>query len=164
MNIEDKKTVKISYIGKFENNEVFDKGEIEFIVGNQMIIPGLEKNLIGLKQGEKKQNIKVTPSEGYGEYNEKAIEEIPKTQLPKEIEIKVGLVLMTQTPQGQMPVTIKEIKDETLIMDFNSPLAGKTLIFDIEVLEVSEKELSENKCCGSGECHKDKENKKCCEN
>jgi len=103
--------------------------------GKGKIIPGLEKQLTGMKPGQTKV-VRVTPDQAYGAVNPQAVQEVPKNKLPKQ-DIKVGDMFMAQNPQGQrMPVRISQVKDKTVIVDFNHPLAGKTLIFDVNIVKV----------------------------
>ena len=111
------------------------KQPMSYIHGKSQIIPGLEKELSGMKVGEEKK-ILVKPEDGYGPVNPDAFQEVPKDKLPPEA-LKVGTTLMAQGPQGQgIPVRVHEIKDTTVIMDFNHPMAGKTLSFDVKVSEI----------------------------
>ena len=103
--------------------------------GAHQIIPGLEKGIAGLKAGDKK-HIEVSPAEGYGEVNPKAFTEIEKNRLPKDA-LKVGTMLGVRGENGMMRrAWVHEIKESTVVLDFNHPLAGKTLVFDIKVLKV----------------------------
>jgi FKBP-type peptidyl-prolyl cis-trans isomerase SlyD len=111
------------------------KEPLSYVHGKSQIIPGLEKELSGMKVGEEKK-IQVKPEDGYGPINPDAFQEIPKDKLPPEA-VKVGTMLMAQSSQGQaIPVRVHEIKDTTVIMDFNHPMAGKTLSFDVKVSEI----------------------------
>jgi FKBP-type peptidyl-prolyl cis-trans isomerase SlyD len=111
------------------------KPPMSYIHGQSQIIPGLEKELSGMKVGEEKK-IQVKPEDGYGPVNPDAFQEVPKDKLPPEA-MKVGTMLMAQGPQGQgIPARVHEIKDNTVIMDFNHPMAGKTLSFDIKISEI----------------------------
>src|SRR5687767_1048200 len=111
------------------------KQPMSYIHGKSQIIPGLEKELSGMKVGEEKK-IQIKPEDGYGPVNPDAFQEVPKDKLPPEA-LKVGTMLMAQGPQGQgIPARVHEIKDMTVIMDFNHPMAGKTLSFDVKVSEV----------------------------
>lgn len=111
------------------------KQPMSYVHGKRQIIPGLEKELSGMKVGEEKK-IQVKPEDGYGPVNPDAFQEIPKDKLPPEA-LKVGTMLMAQGPQGQgIPVRVHEIKDTTVIMDFNHPMAGKTLSFDVKISEI----------------------------
>jgi peptidylprolyl isomerase len=142
MEISNNKVVQIHYTGKLTDGTVFDSSEgrdaLEFISGSGMIIPGLEEGLAGMKTGDKK-TVEIGFEKAYGPVQEQARQEVPKAQMPEGIELKVGMQLAAQGPQGQpMPVTVAEIKDEVVVMDFNHPLAGKDLIFEVEVVEVRE--------------------------
>lgn len=111
------------------------KQPMSYIHGKSQIIPGLEKELSGMKVGEEKK-IQVKPEDGYGPINPDAFQEVPKDKLPPEA-LKVGTTLMAQGPRGQgIPVRVHEIKDTTVIMDFNHPMAGKTLSFDVKISEI----------------------------
>ena len=111
------------------------KQPMTYIHGKSQIIPGLEKELSGMKVGEEKK-IQVKPEDGYGPVNPDAFQEVSKDKLPPEA-LKVGTMLMAQGPRGQgIPVRVHEIKDTTVIMDFNHPMAGKTLSFDVKIYEI----------------------------
>lgn len=105
--------------------------------GQQQIVPGLEKSLTGLKVGDKR-TVKVTPQEAYGPVDAKQYLEFDKTKLPKDIPMKVGTLVEARSPKGEVRlVKIKEIKDKTIVLDFNHPLAGKELEFQVEVLKIA---------------------------
>lgn len=134
--------VKFHYSGRLESGESFDssvdRDPLEFVVGNGNIIPGLEKEILKMKKGEKK-TITVPAEEAYGPRNEELSREIPKGPLPQGLNLQVGAVLYLKTPDGTpFPATVAEVKEDTVVIDFNHPLAGKTLIFDIEILDISE--------------------------
>jgi FKBP-type peptidyl-prolyl cis-trans isomerase 2 len=108
---------------------------MHYIHGQGQIIPGLEKELAGMSVGGEKK-VTVKPEDAYGPVDPGAFQEIPREKLPAEA-LKVGTMLSAQGPQGQrIPVRVHEIKEKTVIMDFNHPLAGKTLSFDIKVTEI----------------------------
>lgn len=169
MEISNNKVVQIHYTGKLTDGTVFDSSEgreaLEFIFGSGMIIPGLEEGLAGMKATEKK-TVEIGFEKAYGPVQEQAKQEVPKAQMPEGIELQVGMQLAAQGPQGQpMPVTVAEIKEETVVMDFNHPLAGKDLVFEVEVVAVREatkEELEhghthpEGESCGSEEASEDK--------
>lgn len=148
MAIGENTIVKINYKGTLDDGTVFDSSEgrepLEFIFGMGMIIPGLEKELNGLNVGDKK-SIKVVAAEAYGPVMEQAIQEVPKTQFPADMELKEGMQLAAQGPQGVIPVQVKEVKEENVIVDFNHPLAGKDLTFDVDVVEITEATEEEKK-------------------
>ena len=111
------------------------KQPMTYTHGKGEIIPGLERELSGMKAGEEKK-VQVKPEDGYGPVNPKAFQEVAKEKIPPEA-LKVGTVLMAQGPRGQgIPVRVHEIKDTTVIMDFNHPMAGKTLSFDVKISEI----------------------------
>jgi FKBP-type peptidyl-prolyl cis-trans isomerase SlyD len=139
MQIREGSQVALEYTVSDETGAVIEsnkgKQPLSYIHGKSQIIPGLEKELSGMKVGDEKK-IQVKPEDGYGPVNPDAFQEIPKDKLPPEA-LKVGTTLMAQGPQGQgTPVRVHEIKDTTVIMDFNHPMAGKTLSFDVKVSEI----------------------------
>ena len=138
-------TVKVHYTGKLADGEVFDtsdgKEPIEFTLGQGQLIPGFEKGLIDMKLNEKK-TINMTKDEAYGEVNETLIQEVKKTDLPQDMEPKVGMGLVSKSPEGQeINLMVVEVKEETIVIDGNHPLAGRDLIFDLEVVEIIASEV-----------------------
>ena len=137
--------VKVHYTGKLANGEVFDtsdgKEPIEFTLGQGQLIPGFEKGLIDMKLNEKK-TINMTKDEAYGEVNETLIQEVKKTDLPQDMEPKVGMGLVSKSPEGQeINLMVVEVKEETIVIDGNHPLAGRDLVFDLEVVEITASEI-----------------------
>ena len=130
--------VRVHYTGKLANGKVFDtsveKDPLEVVVGQSGLIKGFEEGLIGMKEGEKK-TIELIPEDAYGQLIEGRTQEVEKSALPEEIQ--VGMALQANGEVGTMVVTVKEIKEETVVLDANHPLAGKDLIFELEILEVS---------------------------
>ncbi len=113
-----------------------DKGPFEYTYGEGKIIPGLAEGMKGMHIGEEK-TITVPPQEAYGQINPQAFKEIPKSSLPKDVEPKVGMVLGVHTPDGNtIPVRIAEVKKDNVVLDFNHPLAGKTLEFKVKVISI----------------------------
>ncbi|MGY8942510.1 MAG: FKBP-type peptidyl-prolyl cis-trans isomerase [Flavobacteriales bacterium] len=138
-------TVKVHYTGKLADGEVFDtsdgKEPIEFTLGQGQLIPGFEKGLIDMKLNEKK-TINMTKDDAYGEVNETLIQEVKKTDLPQDMEPKVGMGLVSKSPDGQeINLMVVEVKEETIVIDGNHPLAGRDLIFDLEVVEIIASEV-----------------------
>jgi FKBP-type peptidyl-prolyl cis-trans isomerase SlyD len=122
------------------DNTVIDsskgKEPIQYTQGQGQLIPGLEKNLTGLAVGEEKV-ITVSPEDAYGQVDPQAVREISRKVLPQEVEPKPGMILALKGPQGQsVPVRIAEVKDDTVVLDLNHPLAGKTLTFDVKIVSV----------------------------
>lgn len=134
-------TVKVHYTGKLTDGQVFDssveRGEpIEFTMGQGQLIPGFEKGLIDMKVNEKK-TINIPKEEAYGEPREELIQEVQKSQLPEEIKPEVGMGLVSKSPDGQeMNLVVRDVKEDTIVVDGNHPLAGKDLVFDLEVVEI----------------------------
>ena len=130
--------VRVHYTGKLANGKVFDtsveKDPLEVVVGQSGLIKGFEEGLMGMEEGEKK-TIELIPEDAYGQLIEGRTQEVEKSMLPEEIQ--VGMALQANGEVGTMVVTVKEIKEETVVLDANHPLAGKDLIFELEILEVS---------------------------
>jgi peptidylprolyl isomerase len=139
MKVENGKTVKMHYEGKLEDGTLFDtsqgKEPLEFVFGAGSIIPGLERELEGLDVGDKKE-VFVAAKDAYGETNPEATQKVEMSQFPSNITPEVGMQLMAQTEAAEMPVTITEVAEEYVIVDFNHPLAGKNLIFNVEIVDV----------------------------
>jgi FKBP-type peptidyl-prolyl cis-trans isomerase SlyD len=111
------------------------KEPLTYTHGQKQIIPGLEKEIAGMKVGGEK-HVQVKPEEAYGPVNPKAFQEVPREKIPPD-GLKVGATLMAKSPQGQsQPVRVAEIKEKTVVLDLNHPLAGKTLTFDLKVLDI----------------------------
>lgn len=137
--IESGSTVRLEYTLKDDGGKVLDSNKggdpLTYTHGSQQIIPGLEKALSGMRTGEEKQ-VTVNPEDGYGPADPKAQTEVPKEMLPTNA-LTVGTQLVARSPMGEtLLVRIKEIKETTVIVDLNHPLAGKTLYFDLKVLGV----------------------------
>jgi len=139
MTISEGNLVSMEYTLTLEDEKVLDTnvgGEpLTFTQGQHQIIPGLETALTGMKAGESK-HVTVQPKDGYGEVDARRIQEVPIEHIPTDAR-KVGMQLQGQGPQGR-PVRsiVKEVKEEVVVLDFNHPLAGKTLFFDIKILDV----------------------------
>ena len=133
--------LKVHYTGKLEDGTIFDSSvgrePLEFVLGNGSLIAGFEKAVTGLKAGETT-TTKLSPEEGYGEPSKELFFEVPNANIPEDIQPQVGMQLSVSQPDGrQMPVTVTEVNAESITLDANHPLAGKTLIFEIEVLDVA---------------------------
>lgn len=137
--VENGKTVKVHYTLTVEG-EVVDtsegRGPLEFKVGEKAMISGFEKALLGMKKGQKK-TFGVSPEEGYGQVDPKGFQEISRDRLPKDREPKAGDTLYFRRPDGGVnQVKIAEVKEDAVIVDFNHPLAGKSLKFAVEVVDI----------------------------
>lgn len=111
-----------------------DEGPLDYLHGHSNIIPGLEKELTGMQVGESKK-VKVLPAEGYGELDEDSILEVPLDEFPEDVPLEPGIELEITDDEGDMMFAeIIEIGDDTVTLDTNHPLAGKTLHFDISIV------------------------------
>jgi FKBP-type peptidyl-prolyl cis-trans isomerase SlpA len=133
--------VKVHYTGKLGNGEVFDSSierePMEFQVGSGQLIPGFENGVIDMKVNEKK-TLVIPSAEAYGEPREELIQEVPKDRLPEEIKPEVGMGLVSKTPEGQeIQLVVKEVNEESILVDGNHPLAGQELTFEIEVVGIN---------------------------
>jgi FKBP-type peptidyl-prolyl cis-trans isomerase 2 len=140
--VKDGSNVKVHYTGKLTDGTVFDSSEgrepLAFTIGAGMMIPGFEKGVMDMAVNEEK-TINILPEDAYGEARKEMIAEVPKSQLPADMEVEKGMQLMSQTPDGQqMAVIVVDVKDDSIVVDANHALAGKELVFDIKVVEVTE--------------------------
>jgi FKBP-type peptidyl-prolyl cis-trans isomerase 2 len=143
MTVKKGDKVKVDYTGTLEDGTVFDsskgKAPIEFEVGSGKIIKGFDDGVLGMKKGEEKE-IKIKPDDAYGQPRPELLKKIPRDKLPQDKEPKPGMMLMLSSPDGrQLPARITEVSDTEVTIDLNHPLAGKTLIFKIKVVEITPK-------------------------
>lgn len=150
--IEDNKVVSVHYTGTLpDSGEIFDSSEgrepLTFLVGHKQMIPGFERELMGSKVGDKVE-FTLTSDDAYGEYNPAAIQQVPK-EMFGEITPEVGMTL--ESDMGPFRVTV--VEDENVTVDFNHALAGKSLTFNVEVVEMrdaSEEEVTHGHAHGPG--------------
>lgn len=140
MSLEMNKVVTFNYTLKDVEGAVLDstanKEPLTFISGTSQILPTLEEALGGILIGGKK-NVKIAAAEAYGEYDEKAVQKIKKDQFPPEAKVEVGVRYVANSPEGgQMPFIITDVKEQEVTVDFNHPLAGKDLEFDVELVDI----------------------------
>ena len=139
MAIKDGNKVSFDYTLTVDG-EVIDTSEgrqpLSYTQGQGQIIQGLESEMIGLLAGDERTVI-VQPKDGYGEVNPDAIQEIPKESLPAGLNPTVGMTLAMQGPNGQqIPVKVSAVNPDSVVLDLNHPLAGKTLNFKVKVVTV----------------------------
>ena len=133
-------TVTVNYTGRLEDGSIFDSSlnegrePLKSTLGQGRLIQGFEKGLINMIVGETK-TIEIEPENAYGEYNPDMTTIVGKNQVPETIQ--VGETLQGNTPNGPIIVTVLEITEDSVILDANHPLAGKKLIFDLEVVDIS---------------------------
>lgn len=137
--VKDGTVVSLQYSLSGEDGKLIEsnkgKDPLKYTHGSKQIVPGLEKELAGMKVGGEKR-VKVKPEDAYGAVSSKAFQEVPKEQIPAN-GLKVGAILAAKGPQGQeIPVRIHQIKEKTVVLDLNHPMAGKTLLFDIKILDI----------------------------
>ena len=138
--VKENDTIKLHYTGKLTDGQVFDSSverePIEFTVGEGKIIPGLEKGVIDMKVNEKK-TIEIAKDEAYGEASDELFQEVKKEQLPEDIKPEVGMGLVSKNPDGsERQLRVADVKDDHIVVDANHPLAGKDLVFDVELVEI----------------------------
>jgi FKBP-type peptidyl-prolyl cis-trans isomerase 2 len=138
--IQNGDTVTVHYTGRLEDGTVFDSSMVEgrepltATLGQGQLIPGFESGLMEMSVGDKKE-IKIESKDAYGEYIPNMEQEVPMENLPGEVS--VGMQLQAQTEMGPIILTVKDIRENTVVLDANHPLAGKNLVFDLEVLEIN---------------------------
>jgi peptidylprolyl isomerase len=133
-------SVKVHYTGKLKDGTVFDSSQdrnpLQFQLGQGQIIPGFEQAVMGMSPGESK-TVNIPSNQAYGPRLEELIQEVPRQQLPTDMEFQVGQRLqLGQEKEQPMIVEVTEVTDASITLDANHPLAGKELIFDIELLEI----------------------------
>ncbi len=133
-------TVKVHYTGKFEDGTVFDssaeRDPLEFTLGKGMVIPGFEAAALGMSPGERK-TVKIPAEEAYGPRREDMVMELERGCMPPEIDPQVGQILQIGQSRDQMlQVVVAEVTEDSLILDANHPLAGKDLVFEIELVDI----------------------------
>ena len=150
--------VSVEYTGKLGDGEVFDSSTgrepLHFAVGSGQVIPGFDKAVDGMKKGESKK-VTIPCAEAYGPINTELLKEIPREKIPLKEELKAGMMLMMQGPDGQrLPVRVANVTPKTVTLDMNHPLAGKDLTFEIKVMGINDvdSKAMEGDCCGSGSC------------
>jgi peptidylprolyl isomerase len=138
---KDGDAVKVHYTGTLKDGTVFDtsaeREPLEFTLGQGQLIPGFEKAVQGLAEGDSTE-VDIPSEEAYGESREDLVISVPKDQLPDDVEPQVGMQLQVNQQDGQpIPVRITEVGEENLTLDANHPLAGQDLKFEIELVEIA---------------------------
>jgi FKBP-type peptidyl-prolyl cis-trans isomerase 2 len=133
-------TVKVHYHGRLTDGTVFDSSQgrdpLEFEVGNGMVIKGFDNGVLGMVVGDKR-TIEIPVDDAYGPEDPQMIMDFPVDRFPQDMKPEVGMQLNMSNGSGQnFPVVIREVKDDTVILDANHPLAGEDLIFDLELVEI----------------------------
>ena len=133
--------VAVEYVGTLDNGGIFDSSEkggpLEFKVGGGQVLQGFEDAVLGMEIGEKK-NIRLEPSQGYGEYSQNLVETIPRSSIPNNEKLTEDTMLLVSLPDGsKIPASITAITEETVTLDMNHPLAGEVLHFEIKVVGIN---------------------------
>jgi peptidylprolyl isomerase len=134
--------VRVHYTGRLTDGTQFDSSEgrepLEFTVGAGQMIKGFDDGVVGMNVGDKK-TLNIPATEAYGERDEQAIIEFPASNIPADMKLEPGMQLTLRNQYGQpVPVVVLEVQTEVIIMDANHMLAGKELVFDVELVEILE--------------------------
>jgi peptidylprolyl isomerase len=132
--------VKVHFEGYLEDGQVFgstmDDEPFEFIIGEKNMLPGFENAIVGMQKGDTK-TITLPPEEAYGTHKKELVSVMEKSGFPKEINLEIGKRLRVRTQDGKYTVvTIKDVTEDSIVLDENDPLAGKTLTFKIELVDI----------------------------
>ncbi|KAA3627806.1 MAG: peptidylprolyl isomerase [Proteobacteria bacterium] len=132
-------SVRVHYTGRLNDGTVFDSSEgrdpLDFTLGSGQVIPGFDEAVTGMTVGESV-TITIEPENAYGERREEMVQQVPRSDIPDDIDLAVGMQLQASGPQGDIVVTVIEMSDETIKLDANHPLAGKALTFDLQLVEI----------------------------
>ncbi|HWR69209.1 MAG TPA: peptidylprolyl isomerase [Desulfomonilia bacterium] len=145
--------VRVNYTGRSEDGQVFESSvglvPFMFTIGADEVITGFENAVIGMVPGERKTFV-VEPEDGYGMYDEGLVIEIPRESLPGDIDPHVGMDFEVEDDDGNViPAVVIEIMEQTVIIDANAPLAGKRVIYEVELLEIVRRKSPTSRDSGS---------------
>jgi FKBP-type peptidyl-prolyl cis-trans isomerase SlyD len=159
MSISQDQVVSIHYTLRDDAGEVIDRsadGEpLSYLHGHGNLVPGLERELTGRKSGDRLQ-VRIAPAEAYGEYDRELVQRVPRRALKGIADLRVGMRLQAQTPDGPRAVTVTQLNGDMVTLDGNHPLAGKSLNFEVEVAGVraaTEEELAHGHVHGADGHH-----------
>ena len=138
--IDQSTRVTLNFSLTLENGDVvdsnFDKPPVSFVIGDGSLLPGFEQKLIGLKPGDKQQFL-IPPEDGFGQPNPNNVQRVPRKSFEKDFELEEGLVVsFADAAGGELPGVIRNFDDETVFVDFNHPLSGRTISFDVSIVDV----------------------------
>jgi len=140
MKVEIGSKVSVHYTGTFSDGEEFDNSHsrnvpLDFVVGEGQTIPGFDSAIVGMAVGEVK-NITLAPSDGYGEINPEAFQKVSRSQFPSDFEPETGTMVEGVNTQGQkVRAIVAEVSVEDVVLNFNHPMAGKEMNFEIQLLD-----------------------------
>lgn len=157
MPIAQNKIVTFNYTLKDDTGNVLDSTDgstpFSFLSGNGQILPKLENAMDGMLVGSKK-NVKISAPDAYGTYNENAVQQVDRTNFPENADLQPGMQFVANSPEGnQMPFIISEVQENNIKIDFNHPLAGKNLEFDVELIDIRDataEEIAHGHAHGAG--------------
>jgi peptidylprolyl isomerase len=134
-------TAKVHYTGTLEDGRVFDSSKerepLEFTLGQGQIIAGFEEGMLGMEVGETR-DIQIDPDDAYGQRREELVLEVPRGQFPENVSPEVGMQFQIKQDNGtQFDVVVTDIVDDSVTLDANHPLAGQTLFFNVELVEIT---------------------------
>ncbi len=134
-------TVQIHYTGTLSDGDVFDSSEgrspLEFTVGSGQVIPGFDTGVMGMNVGEKK-TFTIPCAEAYGVSDPRMVQDVPRSEMPADMQIEVGMRLSASGPDGrELQLVVVDVSDDVVRLDANHPLAGEDLTFAIEVVAIS---------------------------
>jgi FKBP-type peptidyl-prolyl cis-trans isomerase SlpA len=138
--IDSSSKVTLHFSLKFEDGAVidstFEKEAATFVMGDGSLLDGFEKKLLGLTKGEK-QSFTVLPEEGFGQPNPNNVQQFARSDFAEDMELAEGLVVtFADARQSELPGVVKSVDDQQVVVDFNHPLAGCNIIFDVEIVDV----------------------------
>lgn len=138
--VADGMVVTFDFTLMLEGGEVADSTQgqmpLRFIVGQGQLLPGLEDAMIGMTAGEER-DVTLEPGDAYGEWDEDALEEVAKSDLPGDMELEEGMPLEVTDTEGETyEASVYEVRKDSVVLDYNHPLAGETLQFKVKVLDI----------------------------
>jgi len=138
--VKEGDAITVHYTGRLESGEIFDSSQgrspLAFTVGTGQLIKGFDHAVMGMAVGEKK-TVSLLPADAYGERKEDLLVDLRKKHIPEGMDLEVGMVVeLSDGGQNAIPAFVKEIHDEFVRMDLNHYLAGKVLVFDIEIVSI----------------------------
>jgi len=145
MIVENGHNVSVHYVGTFADGQEFDNSRVrgqtlEFTVGSGEMIPGFNDQVVGMSTGETR-TFTLAANDAYGPRNDDAVQEIPRSSFEPGFEFVVGEIIRGQTPQGPFVAKILTVTDANVTLDFNHPLAGQDLTFEVELVSVNQEEV-----------------------
>ena len=137
--IQEGKQVSIEYSVFTDKDKRIDSNEgkdpLIFLYGNKQILPALEQSLLGLKIGDLK-NVTLDPEQAYGHVNPHAFKEVESNLIPEDLRFEGALLVVADEQFGEMLIRVDTLKEDKVVLDFNHPLSGKTLTFNVRILDI----------------------------